>query len=764
MVFKKARPIWLCNLRSVVNLQAGFRCDFDVREEGIYKLRITGASLMRAYLNGRFIYYGPARAAHGYAKVDELDLMVKKGKNKLAVDVAGYNCGCFEVVNQKSFLCAEIMRDDEVIAYTGHDFFGVRLDDLRSRYEMRYSFQRTFTEYWKLDNACSKTLWRLSDDVAKYETCICEQEEDFILRTTLLPEFNVVRDKTVFETGTFESRPNSDNCYDDVRTTFTGSDFCGYPVRQLKHMPVRDFDVIFHKGSNKDKQNILNEYDYIIYKMPYDNTGFLKADFTAHQDSLVYVFFSETLCDGKVFVDQKDNGQNIVAYELKKSDKPYETESFECYTCMYIGVACVKGSISVDSVGIREYCYPKSDNTEFHAGDERLNIIFEAARQTFRQNTVDIFMDCPGRERGGWLCDSYFTAIAERLFTGENKVETTFLNNFCAAKEFPALPPGVIPMCYPADFPDGQHIPQYNFWFIIELAQHIKHNNDINAEEFRKIVLRCLDYFKEYENEYGLLENLPGWNFIEWSKADDYKDGIHYPTNMLYSFSCRLAGGMYGISELLNKADKIRETIIERAFDGITFVDNEIRIKGKAVKTSNRSEICQYLAFFCGIADRKDKRFSESYKLVLDELGPKGKKTEHNNAIAPAAEFVGNYIRIQLLLRWGKGRKFLEEFTDQHYNMAKSTGTLWEHSSSYASVNHGFASCAADAVLKAVTGILEYNFKTKKIKKGVSGYDGKYKITIHTGEGDIVFENGKTILPEGWSEGKYDITDNDYKF
>lgn len=755
MVFKNAKPIWLCNLRSVANLQAGFRCDFYADEAGIYKLRITGASLMRAYLNGSFIYYGPARAAHGYAKVDELEINVRKGKNKLAVEVAGYNCGCFEVVNQKSFLCAEILKDNEVIAYTGRDFSGIRLDDIRSRYEMRYSFQRTFTEYWKLDNAGSKTLWRTTDDIDKYEICVYEQEEEFILRTTLLPEFNVMQDNTVFEVGTFEKRPNSENCYDNVRTTLTGSDFCGYPIKQLEHMPVKDFDVVFHKKGSREK-SIMTESEYIIYKMPYDTTGFLKATFTVYQDSLVYVFFSETLCDGQVFIDQKDNGQNIVAYELKKSDKPYETESFECYTCMYMGIACVKGSISVDSVGIREYCYPKSNNTEFHTDDERLNIIFEAARQTFRQNTIDIFMDCPGRERGGWLCDSYFTAIAERLFTGENRVETAFLKNFCAAKEFPALPPGIIPMCYPADFPDGQHIPQYNFWFIIELAHHMKHNNDIDAEEFRKIVLSGLDYFKEYENEYGLLESLPGWNFIEWSEADNYKEGIHYPTNMLYSLSCRLAGEMYGVPELLKKADKIRKAIIERAFDGITFIDNEIRRGEKTVKTSNRSEICQYLAFFCDIADRNDKMFSRLYALVLDELGPKRKETQQNKVIAPAAEFVGNYIRIQLLIKWGKGRKFLDEFTDLHYNMAKSTGTLWEHSSAYASVNHGFASCAADAILKAVVGISEYNYMTKTIRPGISGYDGKYKIIIRTNEGELVFENGRTLLPNGWSEEEYD--------
>ena len=40
------------------------------------------------------------------------------------------------------------------------------------------------------------------------------------------------------------------------------------------------------------------------------------------------------------------------------------------------------------------------------AEDKDLKKIFDAAVQTYRQNTFTIYMDCPSRERAGWLCDS----------------------------------------------------------------------------------------------------------------------------------------------------------------------------------------------------------------------------------------------------------------------------------------------------------------------------------------------------------------------
>ncbi|MHB9011410.1 MAG: alpha-L-rhamnosidase-related protein [Ignavibacteriaceae bacterium] len=36
----------------------------------------------------------------------------------------------------------------------------------------------------------------------------------------------------------------------------------------------------------------------------------------------------------------------------------------------------------------------------FSCDDDSLNEIYSAAVQTFRQNSVDIFADCPSRERG----------------------------------------------------------------------------------------------------------------------------------------------------------------------------------------------------------------------------------------------------------------------------------------------------------------------------------------------------------------------------
>ena len=87
-------------------------------------------------------------------------------------------------------------------------------------------------------------------------------------------------------------------------------------------------------------------------------------------------------------------------------------------------------------------------------------------------------MDCPSRERAGWLCDSFFTARVEYVLTGTCTVEKVFLENFLLADQFEHLPEGMLPMCYPADHYDGVFIPNWAMWFVLELEEYLVRSGD----------------------------------------------------------------------------------------------------------------------------------------------------------------------------------------------------------------------------------------------------------------------------------------------
>ena len=67
------------------------------------KLRIAGRHVFRVYINRRIVLNGPARTAHGYARVDELDVtaFLHHGVNHLAVEMLVYG----DVYNKYSNDC-----------------------------------------------------------------------------------------------------------------------------------------------------------------------------------------------------------------------------------------------------------------------------------------------------------------------------------------------------------------------------------------------------------------------------------------------------------------------------------------------------------------------------------------------------------------------------------------------------------------------------------------------------------------------------------
>ena len=316
-------------------------------------------------------------------------------------------------------------------------------------------------------------------------------------------------------------------------------------------------------------------------------------------------------------------------------------------------------------------------------------------------------MDCPSRERAGWLCDSYFTARVARDLCGDTRIEKSFFENYLLPPKFEFLPDGMLPMCYPADHNDGVFIPNWALWFVVELEEYLARSGDRQTvDALRPRVLRLFDYFKKFRNDDGLLEKLESWVFVEWSAANSFVQDVNYPSNMLYAKALDAAGRMYGLSELTDDAERIRETIRRQSFEAGFFADNAQRIHGKLQVTTNRTEVCQYFAFYFDVA--KPETHSELWQRLRQDFGPQRKQTQAFPEVHPANAFIGNVLRLELLSRYGLCQQLLDESLAYQLYMAERTGTLWENDGAYASCNHGFASHGGVHVLyRDVLGLRE---------------------------------------------------------
>ena len=689
-MLKKAISVWVDrnNYKDKLNTHLIFR----ERMESLgrdFKLKIAAADWYKLYINGKYVGAGPARTAWGYARVDEYDLAQYEnacGENEIVIYAAGFYCKSLTSVWQDSFLAAEITCGDDVVKYTGRDF-ACFVNNRRIRKAERFSVQRYFQEIW--DEAADEFG-------SPVQTVEVKNGVTFIPRRVPLA-YSRCRDfSTCLSKGTFAENPTKEirkNAY-----SFDPSDeheWGAFDEGEIEYFPyryVKSLDLSVACGSDKLPVT-LSEGQWAMVDMGKINVGFLYWSGVAQADSDVIVAFSETSA-GDAFEFCNINMQSAFEYIIP-GGKTIDTESFEPYTYKYVAFFVKKGQITLNNVGVRSFERDITGVQKRKFKNPKFTKLYDAALRTFAHNAVDIFMDCPSRERSGWLCDSYFTGKAEYYFFGDSQIESAFLENFLLFTNRGEFPEGVLPMCYPSDpHQNNKFIPQWDMWYVLEVCDYLTNRKPAwDKETFAPTVFGMVDFLQKYENELGLLENLPSWNFIEWSIANTWTSDVNFPTNMLYAGALEAVSAVYGKPELAAKAERIRKVVCDMAFDGKVFVDNAVKNPdGTYTRTKNVSEACQYYTILFGGIDTHDEKYSALMECVKSGFAGFDKG---DREFCPINAFIGLYLRMNVLSKLGYDDAIVRDVEGFFGAMCDLTGTLWENKEPVGSLDHGFASYVA---------------------------------------------------------------------
>lgn len=709
--FVSAQPVWAEGRETEKNVTMGFRAVFEAPESSSVLLRIAASTVYRAFINGTFCAYGPARGPHGYYRVDEWDLtpQLQPGRNIVAIEVAGYNANSYYHLDQPSFVQAEIAMGDKVLAATGRDVAGFEGAVLTQRVQktQRYSFQRPFAEVYRLKPG--DDLW-LRDPGADLETvsCTVTEAKPLLTRGVPYPLFRIHPALRLLSRGTVQAGQPVRRPWKDRSLTNIGPQLGGYPEDELEVIPSIEMQGIVNTeiveadaAIAPDAALDISGNGFYVVDFGRNISGFPRLKVQCESPVRLYLTFDETRQN--LDVNWRRLGcVNILTYDLEAGE--YHLEAFEPYTLRFMKIIVLNGGCTVSEIGLRDFENPDTTRAAFDAPDERLKTLFEAGIATYAQNALDAFMDCPHRERAGWLCDSYFTARSAFVLSGNTDVEDVFLENYLLPEGFAHLPEGMLPMCYPADHNDGVFIPNWALWFVLQLGEYPERGgNPALVKALEPKILALFDYFKKFKNSDGLLEKLESWVFIEWSEANRHVQDVNYPSNMLYAAALSTAARLYNRPELETEAEAIRNTIRAQSFDSAFFVDNALRKDDQLEVTTNRTEVCQYFAFYFGLASPESH--PELWGRLRDEFGPGRRESKAYPDVAFANSFIGNMLRLELLSRYGACRQILDESIDYLLYMAERTGTLWENVDDHASLNHGFASHIVYTLYRDVLGV-----------------------------------------------------------
>ncbi len=723
VIFSKAKAVfvpWARPDETTVN-QYGFYYALDLRavENNHRKtvIRLTARNVYRLYVNGTIVMHGPARTAHEYCRVDEIDITnyLIADINHIAVEVIEYGVAHGKYSNastlESGLLIAEIVAGDHVLAATGVEDWLVCPLAARVNQSERISHCRESSEVYTLDEAY--VSWKKG--VADFSSvAVLNNEPTYLAHQALMPSLQAYSFDELLDFGACCIDESTDVT---IRPYYTNAPYYAslkdHPTVDCKKTVASDTgSVKVRREKNCLKLSPSNTDDFYAFWDGGENrVGFVRLKITCERAGTIDIVPTELLnTDGSIYYGY---------YFVTRIHVPAGTTEFvamEPMIARYVklifrGV----GQVTIHDLSMLDDTYPDEHRASFLCNDEYINALYKAAKRTLLLNTLDVFMDCPGRERGGWLCDSLWTGRAASLMLADDRVEKEFIENFLltAPEEMFA---SIFPAVYPASsqfYKERPEITTWSFWLMCEVCEYIRRTGDTAfRDEYKSRIVAFIEGISRYIGKSGLLERVPAI-FIDWSLANnsDYHQPVSTPTNALFAYMMIALGETFVEPEWVTLGQKMR-TLLRKAIVGggkmtdikhipdCFNVDENGALRARGLYT----EAAMYTTLWTELFTIDEAPLL--LKTVRDQMGPAPLSARNPN-VGLSGLFIGLCIRLDMLSRYGYENKMFEDmqaiFMPQ---LREGPGTLWEQE--YMENNsrcHGFNAHVGVHLMRDVLGL-----------------------------------------------------------
>ena len=696
----------------------GFYKNICIKKDEIDSARvaISAQNIYRLYINEEIVMQGPRRTAHGYLRVDDIDVSkyLLGGENHIAVELIEYGNMYNKYSNDSTLedgmLIMEICSGKKRIFSTGVEDMSVLRLDYRVKKSERISHSREAIEIYNINE--DSGAWRKGKGEYLTATAV-DIDKTYLCTSVLIPTLKKLKFENVISYGACRIDKNK-----KFKTDFyEGGDyferFDEYVYKDCRQ--TVDIPPTCTKISKKNGEFFIEsgEDSYIMLDMGRSAVGLLCIDMESDAGT-VDIVRSEML-------DKKGNMPYYygTVSRVHTSGGNIRQVFFEAGLYRYLKIyfrGCK--NIRIKDISLLEYSYPDENKCSFLCNDENINKLYRAAKDTLLFNALDVFMDCPDRERGGWLCDSLWTARAASLMLSDDRVEREMLETFLLTDK-DGMYKGFYPEAYPAskdNYKAFTGITTWSFWLMCQLCEYVNRTGDIEfALEFKERVAAFVCGSMSYLGESGMLENLP-CVFVDWSMANNAVNvsPISTAANALYSYTLENLGKLYDEKIWVDNAISIRNSLkkaIEDNGGGAIIPDSfERNAHGKLVGRGYTSEACTFTALWAGLYNKEENM--PAIKFAKDHMGTCPKYPSDLN-IGKSNLFIGLCIRLDMLARLGYYDVMFKDMLDIYmWQLKEGPGTLWEcNYIDTSSRCHGFSSHVGVHLLRDVLGFADINKK-----------------------------------------------------
>ncbi len=278
-----------------------------------------------------------------------------------------------------------------------------------------------------------------------------------------------------------------------------------------------------------------------FYDFSTELTAGLKITASGKSGQRLRILCGEELSeDGRVRYQMRSSCEYEEFWTLKEGENLLEQYDYKAFR--YVELVPEDGAeFAVDSVTALMRHYPFSENAcTLETSDTVLKTVFELCKTGVKLGAQEVFVDCPGREKGQYLGDLTVTAAAHLYLTGDGSLMKKALENMAQSLTFT---PGMLAVA-PGSL--MQEIADYSLQFPLSVWRYYVFSGDyVFLKQMSEPCKSVLDYFRKYRRPDGLLLNVDEkWNLVDWPQnlRDDYdfpltkpvSEGCHNVINAFY--------------------------------------------------------------------------------------------------------------------------------------------------------------------------------------------------------------------------------------
>ncbi|MDF2921859.1 MAG: hypothetical protein K0R57_773 [Paenibacillaceae bacterium] len=518
-----------------VNAFCYFRKTFELDAQPDHaRVLLFADSRYKLFVNGTYAGRGPCRSDPREQYVDEWDITahMRRGNNVIAVLALYYGYGTGQSISRIPALAVEA-----AMVLPGGEPFYVHSDS---------SWKCLAADAWLRNapriNGCQGPIEIVDMGLIPVNWAAADYEEtgwaqakgrgsrlspfwNWVVRDIPLLEEEEIQAGSIVNTGVLTEMPQ--------------------PPERLHHQIHAEQPIL--QEASPCCQTLTGEYtvptslpgqaSVITFNFAEMAAGYLQLEVTGSKGDILDVIYAEELWEGQALLNMNNN-RPVERYILAEGRNVLEPAfAWRAFRYAQLRVRNHRGPVIIHRVGLRTRRYPLAHTATLQCSDRRLAGIWDISARTLRLCMQDGFLDSSSREQQQWMGDGRWQAVINYHYSGDSRLHRKLLRQVGQSQDWTGMTK--------ARYPDGHHnyppIPSFCLAWICSFRDYVRYTGDTGlVHEWWPQLLLAIRWFTAYENEHGLLENVPYWPFIDWGDGaggttlDVERGGIVTALNLQY--------------------------------------------------------------------------------------------------------------------------------------------------------------------------------------------------------------------------------------